>query len=241
MTFHDAPASWRALMRRYTRPGSGRSVAESRPRGAGRRRGQSAVVVVLGIDGSGKTTAAGALKDSFPPGEVLVLGNYSGRKTIAGWGVRYRVGVPVRIADALETAIRVSNVLINHLRARRFEGLVIMDRHLYCQVALRTARGIGPGTALPALMGLLPEAYAVVYFDLPAEQAYERIRLRGEDQETINGLRSFQAGYRELPGYPGFRAIDASGPRESTLLQLKDIVTQVMHGDAVIQPELLEA
>lgn len=33
------------------------------------------------------------------------------------------------------------------------------------------------------------------------------------DQETIKGLLDFQAGYRERPGYPDSRTIDASGSR----------------------------
>ncbi len=191
--------------------------------------GRNTIVVLLGIDGSGKTTAARSLKDLFPSTPVLVLGNYSGRKTIAGWALRHRVRVPGRIVDALETAVRVVNVLINQVRASRFDGLVIMDRHLYCQAALRKARGIRRGTALMALAGILPRAHAVVYFDIPAEQAYERIRLRGEDQETIDGLLGFRTGYRELDSYPGFRTVDASGSREATLLQLADIITHVSH------------
>jgi|GEM_PF-4824722 len=47
--------------------------------------GRNTIVVLLGIDGSGKTTAARSLKDLFPSTPVLVLRNYSGRKTIAGW------------------------------------------------------------------------------------------------------------------------------------------------------------
>ena len=49
------------------------------------RRRRHTLVVLLGIDGSGKTTAAGAFKDLLPSTPVLVLGNYSGRKTSAGW------------------------------------------------------------------------------------------------------------------------------------------------------------
>lgn len=193
-----------------------------------RRQRRHTLLVLLGIDGSGKTTAAGTLKDLLPSTPVLVLGNYSGRKTIAGWALRYRLPVPDRIADGLETAVRVFNVLINHVRASRFDGLVIMDRHLYCQLALRNARGMRRGTVLPALAGILPRPYAVVYFDIPPAQAYERIRLRGEDQETIDGLLRLQSGYRELPCFPSFRAIDASGSRESTLLQLLSIITPMI-------------
>lgn len=192
------------------------------------RRRRHTLLVLLGIDGSSKTTAAGTFKDLLPSTPVLVLGNYSGRKTIAGWALRCRISVPDRIVDALETVVRVLNVLVNHARASRFDGLVIMDRHLYCQLALRNARGMRRGTVLPALAGILPRPHAVVYFDIPPAQAYERIRLRGEDQETLEGLLRFQSGYRELPSFPSFRAIDASGSRESTLLQLQGIITPMV-------------
>ncbi len=53
-------------------------------------------------------------------------------------GERLGLRWPARLADAVETTTRVIKVLMSHARASRFDGLVVMDRHLYCQLALRT-------------------------------------------------------------------------------------------------------
>jgi dTMP kinase len=199
-----------------------------------RARRPSALIVVLGIDGAGKTSAAQAVKELFPRTPVLVLGNYSGRKTISALAHRFHVPLPVQLADVLETVVRVFNVLINHLRAARFDGLVIMDRHLYCQLALRKARGIRRSRMLEALLGVLPRAQAVVYFDIPAELAYERIALRAEDQEHLEDLQRFRKAYLELPWYPSFAVIDAGGSVESSAQQLQQIIAGALPSSAAL-------
>lgn len=197
-----------------------------------RSRPGPAVIVMLGIDGAGKTTTAAAVAGLLPDTPVLILGNYSGRKTITAMARRFGVPLPVRCADLLETAVRVFNVLRNHLQASRFDGLVIMDRHLHCQLALRKARGIRRRRALEALLRILPQANAVVYFDLPPRQAYERIMLRGEDQETLQDLQEFCRGYQDLACYPSFRVLAAGGSVASSAAQLLEIVASVSRAGA---------
>jgi dTMP kinase len=197
-----------------------------------RARRPAALIVVLGIDGAGKSTAAAKVEELLPGTPVLVLGNYSGRKTISALARRFGVPLPVQVADILETAVRVFNVLLNHVRAGRFAGLVIMDRHLYCQLALRKARGIRRRRMLEALLEMLPKAQAVVYFDVPAEQAYERIALRGEDQESLDDLRRFREGYLELPWYSRFAVIDAGGSTENSALQLQHVIADALESPA---------
>jgi len=160
----------------------------------------------------------------MPSTPVLVLGNYSGRKTISALARRFGLPLPAQVADILETVVRVYNVLLNHLRAGRFDGLVIMDRHLYCQLALRKARGIHRHRMLEALLEMLPKAQAIVYFDLTAEQAYERIALRGEDQENLEDLQRFRKAYTDLPWFPRFVVIDAGGSTENSALQLQQAI-----------------
>lgn len=187
-----------------------------------------ALIVLLGIDGAGKSTAAREVEGLLPGTPVLVLGNYSGRKTISALAQRFDVSLPGHLADVLETAVRVFNVLLNHLRAARFNGVVIMDRHLYCQLALRKARGIRRHRMLEILLGLMPRPRAVVYFDITAEQAHKRITSRGEDQEDLKDLQEFRKGYLELPCFPGFAVVDASGSTKSSAIQLREIIAGVM-------------
>ena len=113
-------------------------------------------------------------------------------------------------SGALE--LRVGNVLVSHLRASRYDGLVVMDRHLYCQLALRTANGLPRGRLLPWLLARLPEPDAIFHLDIEPAEAYRRIVARGTDSETLDDLAAFQSGYRELPEYAGFVKLDASVP-----------------------------
>lgn len=192
-----------------------------------RARPEQALIVLPGIDGAGKSTAAKEVEKLLPDTPILVLGNYSGRKTILALAQRFKVPLPVHLADVLESTVRVFNVLLNHLRAARFDGVVIMDRHLYCQLALRKARGIRRSRALSTLLRLLPPAQAVAYFDITAEQAHERIMLRGEDQENLGDLEKFRMGYAGLPWYPGFIPVDAGTSIQSSAAQLKQVIAGV--------------
>lgn len=111
------------------------------------------LIVLTGIDGSGKSTAARALVDAAgADGEnALLLSNHAGRRSMAVLGERLGIRWPRRLADAVETTLRVANVLVSHARASRFDGLVVMDRHLHCQLALRAANGLRRGGLLPWL------------------------------------------------------------------------------------------
>jgi dTMP kinase len=130
---------------------------------------------------------------------------------------------PVRLADAIETTFRIINVLASHARAGRFDGLVLMDRHLYCQLALRASRGLPRGRLLPMLLAALPAPDAVIHLDADPAVAHQRIRARGTDNETLAELVSFRDAYRSLPEYPQFTVIDAGVPEAVLLARLRRI------------------
>ena len=129
----------------------------------------------------------------------------------------------------------MGNVLVSHLRASRFDGLVIMDRHLHCQLALRTANGLPRGRFLPWLLARLPEPDAIFHLDIdPVEQrrephpphvdpveAHHRIIVRGTDSESLDDLAAFQSGYRDLPEYARFVKLDASVPAQQLIAELR--------------------
>ncbi|MDQ0824107.1 dTMP kinase [Arthrobacter sp. B2I5] len=180
------------------------------------------IIVLTGIDGSGKSTAARALVSSVRAqgGRALLLSNHAGRRVMSLLAARLGVRLPVQLADAVETTLRVGNVLVSHLRAGRFDGLVVMDRHLHCQLALRSANGLPRGRFLPWLLARLPRPDAVVHLDIEPAEAHRRIISRGTDSENLADLAAFQAGYRELPEYAGFVKVDASAPKEQLMADL---------------------
>ena len=171
------------------------------------------IIVLTGIDGSGKSTAARTLVASARARGVraMLVSNHAGRRVMSLAAARLGVRLPARLADAVETFLRVGNVLLSHLRAGRFNGLVVMDRHLYCQLALRRAKGLPRGCFLPWLLARLPQPDAILHLDLDPAEAHRRITARGTDSETLDDLAAFNRAYRELPEYAGFLRVDASG------------------------------
>ena len=137
---------------------------------------------------------------------------------------------PAKVADAVETVLRVGNVLASHLRARRFDGLVVMDRHLHCQLALRLAKGLPRGRLLPWLLARLPEPDAVYHLDIGPGEAHRRIVARGTDSESLEDLAAFASGYRNLPEYGEFVKVDASVPPDQLAAELASLVSAAVTG-----------
>ncbi|MEV7606789.1 thymidylate kinase [Paenarthrobacter sp. NPDC089322] len=184
------------------------------------------LIVLTGIDGSGKTTAANALVSGLQLGgtKALLLSNHAARRRLSLLSAKYGWQLPPRVADAIETTVRIFNVLVSHVRAHRFGGTVVMDRHLYCQLALRKANGLRRGILLPWLLERLPEPDLVIYFDVDPQHAYQRVLARGTDKESLRDLQDFRAAYRSLPEYSGFVEVDANGTPGEVLERLSGVV-----------------
>ncbi|GGG71066.1 thymidylate kinase [Kocuria dechangensis] len=180
------------------------------------------IIVLLGIDGAGKTTTAAALvaAERESGREAILLRNRSGRRWLARTSARFGVEVPVRWADRVETVVRTANVLVAQARAGRRDGLVVIDRHLVCQLVLRRVRGLPPGRVLPWLSARWLHGAVVVVLDVPAETARARILARGEDDESLEYLRTTRATYLEFAGARGWAVVDATGAPEAVLARL---------------------
>lgn len=192
------------------------------------------LIVLTGIDGSGKTTAARGLVDAArnAGNGALFLGNYAGRRQMSLMSARLGVHLPPRLADVIETAVRTFNVLNSHRRARRFHGLVVMDRDLHCQLALRRMHGLPRGRVLPFLIRSLPRPDLLVYLDIDPREAHARILARGTDSERLEDLESLSEAYRSLPEFPGFTSIPAHGQPAEVLARLQAAITQACGGPA---------
>jgi dTMP kinase len=180
------------------------------------------IIVLLGIDGAGKTTTAAALvaAERESGREAILLRNRSGRRWLARTSARFGVEVPVPWADRVETVVRTANVLVAQARAGRRDGLVVIDRHLVCQLVLRRVRGLRPGRVLPWLSARWMRGAVVVVLDVPAETARARILARGEDDESLEYLRTTRAAYLEFAGARGWAVVDATGAPEAVLARL---------------------
>lgn len=181
---------------------------------------QNLRVVLLGIDGAGKTTVARtvlrALQDEGQSGHLFR--NPGGRRTLNRWASHFSTTAEallgVRALDALESCLRVCAVVRSEWSARRLlpdGGVVIFDRHLWCQLALREVRGLRGGVVLPWLLRALPQPDLVVYLGVEPIVAMDRIASRATDEETLEFLTGLDAAYRSLEEFSGFVEIDGNG------------------------------
>ena len=185
------------------------------------------LIVLTGIDGSGKTTAAEATVEAARQAgdSALILRNYAGRRRMSLLSARFGMQVPPRLSDFFETAVRTFNVLNSHRRARKFHGLVVMDRHLHCQLALRRMYGLPGGRFLPWLIRTLPQPDLVIYLDIDPSEAHARILARGTDSERLADLVSLRAAYRSLPDFSGFTNIAAGGSPAEVLARVQAAIS----------------
>ncbi|MDZ4093223.1 MAG: AAA family ATPase [Arthrobacter sp.] len=192
------------------------------------------LIVLTGIDGSGKTTAARALVGAASEAgkDALFLGNYAGRRQMSLISARLGVHLPSRPADFLETAVRTFNVLNSHRRAKRYPGLVVMDRDLHCQLALRRMHGLPRGRVLPYLIRALPQPDLLIYLDVDPREAHARVLARGTDSERLEDLESLREAYQSLPEFPGFTSIPADGQPAEVLARLQAAIAQACEGPA---------
>ncbi len=191
--------------------------------------------MLLGIDGSGKTTTAAALAaaEREEGRRAIMVRNRSGRRWLIRAGHRIGRDLPVQWADRIETVVRTVNVLLSHVRAGCAGDLTIMDRHLACQLALRTVRGLPPGRFLPWLSERLLSRATVVVLDVPAETAHARIVARGEDDEPLDFLRATRSAYLQSASAHGWTVVDATG-------STREILAWIRQGTGLPRPALPE-
>lgn len=206
-------------------------------------RPQDLRVVLLGLDGAGKTTVARAVVRSLQQqGQAAYLyRNPGGRRTLNRWAAPYAASaealVGSRLLDAVETSLRIGSVLRSALSARQQiqkGSVVIFDRHLWCQLALRKVRGLRAGVVLPWLLRVLPQPDLVVYLEVDPGVAVERISSRATDEETLEFLTELDAAYRSLSEFPRFVAIDGNGSSEEAAAAMLALVDR--RRSRIVQP-----
>lgn len=189
-------------------------------------------VAIVGIDGSGKTTAASYLAaglDSTGRPAQMVR-NPSGRSWLGRWSARSGYAVPATLAEAVETVLRGANVIRSHARASAFEGLTVMDRHLVCQEVTRETRGLDPNgllaRALRSLRRTLRAPDLTVLLDVSPETALSRIDERGLDTESLAYLAAARNAYLACAMTEGWSVIDAEADAFTVVTRLRELVAE---------------
>lgn len=192
-------------------------------------------VVLLGIDGAGKTTTATALMASMRASGIRaqLLRNPGGRRWMSRVAAWFGTAPTPAWANLFESIVRCINVLLAHARASGFPGTTIMDRHVACQLVLRSVRGQPQGVLLPWLLARLPRPEAIILIDVPADIAHARILLRGEDSETLAYLESSRKAYLKIARAKGWHIIDGSGTPPQVALTVLSAASPKVWDDSI--------
>jgi dTMP kinase len=192
-------------------------------------------VVLTGIDGSGKTTAAKQVARElhaagFP---ARYFENAGGRPPLNYLARRlgHRDAVEWLGLSRFETV----EMHLRHFAMRRTlrwlkrgtGRVAVCDRWTYCQYAVMVARSSDPSRARQVYQHL-PDPDVVCFLETEPGVAQLRVEARGKDTETIEHLRAYDAAYRGLAEFASFKRVEANGSAESVV---GAVLSQVMdHG-----------
>lgn len=194
-----------------------------------------AIIALVGIDGSGKTTHARWLAGWLTSQGLAAtaFGNPGGRVALDRFARRLGFASAAAVLGrrgfvALEAAIRWLLIARALLRARLTGRIAVMDRYAYCQYATIRARGDRWERLARAMYAVFPRPDLVCFLAVSPAEAQRRIRARAFDSEELSYLAAADAGYRSLPEFTGFTALDADPAPERVQAALAALVTTVL-------------
>ena len=194
------------------------------------------LVVIEGIDGSGKTTVANAVVralNSFGYRAVYTREPTSSKffeafeEYIEEFGCDPLIEV---LAMAIDRAYHVTRIIMPLLE-RGF--IVVTDRYIYSSIAYQSVVGASIDW-IKAVNSFVPMPDIAIYLDVPLDVALNRIRNRSSHRlkhfEFVNRLSKVVEVYRKLVAEGLMIAIDATDSIEIVTQRCLDIVLRVVEG-----------
>ncbi len=196
------------------------------------RRGR--LIVIEGIDGSGKTTLARNLCDRMIHMGIPAI--FTCEPTNGPWGLKLRQGFlsPQRPGPEEEMDLFMKDRM-QHVRetirpALEQGKVIICDRYYFSTMAYQGARGLDPEAIRKANEAFAPIPDLVIIMELSPEEAVRRIRHgRGQDLNNMEELEYLERVSRIFAALtdPFVRRIDASMPEKD----IEDAVMRMISGE----------
>ncbi|GGS49307.1 hypothetical protein F2B00_09690 [Streptomyces parvus] len=183
--------------------------------------GRAALVVVEGIDGSGKTTlgrglveaarALGRSADWYPNKNLSPVRDtldaiarergHENRSAMLGRDEAQFLAAVLKWRDMVDLTQDLA----------RPGHLMVIDRYYYTHLALAVVSGTANAARLRRLYGQLPSPDVTFLLDLAPDLALERVRARNTDTNSLSFLTRFHKAYRGLEEYRSgvFTVLDA--------------------------------
>jgi dTMP kinase len=177
---------------------------------------QGKLIVIEGIDGTGKSTQASMLAEALQERQFEVIQSFE--PTNGPWGSKLRESAlsgRLDMEQELDLFIKDRRQHVEELIMPTIEqgGTVILDRYYFSTMAYQGARGIDPDDIRAQNEAFAPAPDILIILDLPVDVALERIGVRDgqanefEQRESLQFCRDL---FLSLQNEPYAHVIDAN-------------------------------
>lgn len=156
---------------------------------------QGKLIVIEGIDGTGKSTQASMLAEALKKQQHEVIESFE--PTNGPWGSKLRKSATsgrLSIEEELELFIKDRQQHVEELIIPTIErgGIVILDRYYFSTMAYQGARGINPEDIRARNEAFAPAPDILLILDLPVDVALKRIGVRDGQANEFEKRESLQ-------------------------------------------------
>jgi dTMP kinase len=192
---------------------------------------RATVIAFHGIDGSGKSTVAEALRDRLRHEGVTtsLVKTESGRSGLDR--LSRKLGhadlgamVGAETATMMEAAIGWRSIRATKALLRSPRSVVLFDRHAACHLALAAMRSPAVIGDVRTVFSPFRRADQSILVTIDPTVATQRLAARGGTAHTADFLTAFQQAYLTLDEASGFTVVDGGGSPGDVLEQVWAVV-----------------